>query len=158
MRMFIVNLVLAALWLLLSPEPSLPGFFIGFATGFTVITLFRSALGADDYVRRSIALVRFLVIFTREFVFANLNVARVVLFTPREALHPNFLTYDVSGLSRAEIVVLSYCITLTPGTTTVQIADDFQTVVLHALDAENPELIRQSIDRTLRCPLLRFTR
>ena len=153
-----VNLVLATIWLLLSQTPSPTVFAVGFFLGFALVALFRKVLDGEAYVRRCLAFLKFLLIFTREFLLANLKVAGVILFRTREALHPNFLTYEVAGLTRFEILLLSYCVSLTPGTTTVRITDDFQTLIIHALNAEHPARIRAGIDRRLKQPILRFTR
>jgi multisubunit Na+/H+ antiporter MnhE subunit len=158
MKSFALNLLLAVIWLLLSPEPSPAGFALGFAFGFALLAGFRVVVGSGDYIRRCLACARFLGLFTREFLVANVKVAGVVLFHSRESLHPNFITYDVTGLRRHEILLLSYCISLTPGTTTVDITPDFRTLVIHALDADAPEAIRAELDRTFRPALLAFTR
>src|SRR5690606_33372573 len=73
----------------------------------------------------------FLGYFLRALVLANLQLARTVLFTKRQDLTPGFLTYPVEGLSRLEILLLSHCITLPPGTTTVEISPDFTRLTLH---------------------------
>lgn len=155
---FGLNLLIAVMWLLLSQAPSAAGFGIGFGVGFAFVAAFRSVIGGEAYVRRCVAFVRFLLVFTREFLVANVKVAGVVLFRSRESLHPNFITFDVAGLTPAEILLLSYCITLTPGTTTVEVAADFQTLVVHSLDAEQPDQIRAELDRTLKQSILAFTR
>jgi multicomponent Na+:H+ antiporter subunit E len=159
MKALALNLVIAVIWLLLSSRRSMADFFIGFGMGFAMLTAFNAVLpGAADYPRRCLALLRFGLIFAREFVSANLSVARIVLFERKEALHPNFIRYDVRDLRPGEILLLSYCITLTPGTTAVHVSDDFQTLVIHALDADAPEAIRRQIDERLKTPILRFTR
>lgn len=158
MRAFGLNLLIALIWLLLSPQPSPTTFAVGFALGFAFLVAFRGLVGGEAYVRRCWAFLRFLGLFTWAFLVANLKVAAAVLFRSRESLHPNFLTYDVTGLRRHEILLLSYCITLTPGTTTVDIAPDFRTLVIHALDADAPEQIRADLDRHLKPALLAFTR
>jgi multisubunit Na+/H+ antiporter MnhE subunit len=117
-----------------------------------------NALLLKAYVRGSLAFAWFVLVFTREFLVANVKVAWAVLFRRRAALHPNFITYDVAGLTPFEILLLSYCISLTPGTTTVQVSEDFQTLILHALDADAPDAIRAGIDRTLKRGILSFTR
>jgi len=155
---FGMNLLIAIIWLLLSRTPSAAVFSVGFALGFALVAAFRSVIRGENYVRRCFACVRFALIFTREFVVANIKVAGVVLFRSRESLHPNFLTYDVTGLTRPEILLLSYCISLTPGTTTVDIAPDFNTLILHSLDADHPGQIRADLDRTLKQNILAFTR
>lgn len=159
MKALALNLVIAVIWLLLSGGRSTADFFIGFSIGFAMLVAFNAVLpGADDYPRRCLAFVRFALIFAREFVSANLSVARIVLFQRKESLHPNFIRYDVSGLRPGEILLLSYCITLTPGTTAVHVSDDFRALVIHALDADAPDTIRRQIDERLKTPMLRFTR
>lgn len=155
---FGLNLLIAVMWLLLSQAPSAPVFVVGYALGFALVAAFRGVIGGENYVRRSVAFIGFLLVFTREFLVANVKVAGTVLFRARESLHPNFFTYDVAGLTRHEILLLSYCISLTPGTTTVDVAPDFQTLVLHALDADQPDQARAEIDRTLKRSILAFTR
>lgn len=152
-----LNLVIAVMWLLLG-EASPASFAIGLLLGFALIAAFRRVLGSEDYVRRCLAFVRFVIVFVGEFVRANATVAWAVLFRSRNSMHPDFVSYDVAGLSRAEILLLSYCISLTPGTTTVDISEDFSTLVFHALDADDADAIRAEIDRTLKRGILSFTR
>lgn len=158
MRTLGLNLVIAVMWLLLSTTPSVTAFGIGFFIGFVLLAGFQTIFGSESYVRRSLAFVRFLGRFAFELLNANLKVACAVLFRSPESLHPDFLTYDVAELSRAEILLLSYCVSLTPGLTTVEISDDFKTITFHALDADRPHAIRAEIDRTLKRAILAFTR
>lgn len=158
MRALAYNLVFATLWLLLSRHRTTADFFIGFALGFAGLSLYSAVLETADYPRRAWALVRFVATFLGEFLRANLNVAALVLFRPRDALRPGFVDYPVDGLRRGEILVLGYCITLTPGTTMVQISEDFRTLSIHALDAGDPAALRRAVDTRLKEPLLRLTR
>ena len=158
MTAFGLNVVIAVMWLLLSNAPSATVLAVGFTVGFALVAAFRTVIGGETYVRRCIAFVRFVLVFTREFVVANAKVAWMVLFRSRESLHANFLTYDVTGLTRQEILLLSYCISLTPGTTTVDVSPDFKTLVLHALDADHPDQVRAEVDRRLKHSILAFTR
>ena len=158
MRSLLLNLVMAGMWLLFHQNPNLAQFFIGFGLGFIFLVLFQSVVGSTSYVRRAIAFVRFLLVFLREFLMANLAVTMTVLFGSRDAIHPNFITLDVAGMKPYEILILSYCITLTPGTTSVEIEDDFKTLIVHALDAEHPDKVRDQINGSLRDAILKFTR
>lgn len=158
MKSFALNLLVAAIWLLLSAEPSVAVFALGGLMGFGLLAVFHRVLGSGDYVRRVFALGRFALVFTWEFLVANANVVWTVLFRSRETLDPNFVTYDVAGLKPFEILLLSYCISLTPGSTTVKVTDDFQTLVLHALDVDDPDALRARLDRVLKHGILSFTR
>jgi len=158
MNSLVLNLVVAVIWLLLSSQPSLRAFIIGLLLGFGLLTLFQRVLGSENYVRRTLALFRFFLVFLREFLLANYVVAKSILFESRDQLCPNFVVLDVAGMRPFEIVLLSYCITLTPGTTSVEMDDAFQTLIVHALDAKDPRAVCDSINRTLRAAILSFTR
>lgn len=154
----VLNFLIAVMWLLLSTSPSLSTFTIGFLMGLAFLTVFRDVLPRDAYTKRVAGFVRFCVIFLWEFVAANLDMARVVLFESKGNLHPNFLTIDVTGLKRWEILLLTHCISLTPGSTSVEISEDFNTITVHALQAEDPAAVRNQINGTLRKAILEFSR
>ena len=158
MTPFLLNLILALLWTFLSPEPSLPTFALGFALGFGCVAVGERLFPGRSYKRRLLAQLAFLGYFVRAFVASNVVLVKAVLFRSRNRIDPNFVEYDVSGLTPVEIVVLSHCITLTPGTTTVNVSSDRRTLLLHAFDAGDPEEVRLSIDTNLKIPLLRCTR
>ena len=158
MKSFLINILIAATWLLLSKSPSSFQFFLGFTVGFLLMSLFPSIMESQSYTRRSLAFIRFALMFFREFIRANIKVAAVVLFKSKESISPNFLSYNVNGMNPVEILLLFYCISLTPGSLTVKISDDFQTMILHSLDADDPEAIRKEIDRTMKVPILSFMR
>ena len=110
------------------------------------------------WARRAVALVRFVVRFLAALFTANLQMVRVVLFRPTASLAPDFVDYPVAGLTETEIVILSHCITLTPGTTSVEISDDRSVLVLHVLDAGDPAGVCAAIKKDLEEPLLAWTR
>ncbi|WP_437782400.1 Na+/H+ antiporter subunit E [Sorangium sp. So ce1097] len=107
---------------------------------------------------RALGFVLFIFYFLRALVVANLQLARCILFERRNDLAPGFLTYPVEQLSKLEIFVLSHCITLTPGTTTVEVSRDFTRLTLHALDARDAEATLRGIRDELEAPILRWTR
>lgn len=111
-----------------------------------------------SWLKRGWGLARFVACFSKELVLANIAVAKTVLFQHREDFAPDFLTYDLRGLTDFEIVVLTHCITLTPGTTSVEVSDDHHDLLVHALDARDPEAVRVSIKKGLEAPLLAWTR
>jgi len=155
---FLINLLIALIWLFLSADPSISSFLIGYSLGFVLLALFPMLLQAQDYVRRVLAFFRFVLIFSREFLLSNVVMAHAVLFRDRETIHPNYLTFDTSGMRPFEILLLSHCITLTPGTTTIDITEDRSTIIFHAFDADNPAEVRNGIEMNLKRHILAFTR
>jgi len=154
---FTINIVMAILWLLLQGG-GLIDFIVGLIIGFVLLFIFQSILQSRDYVRRVLAFFVFLGVFLAEFIKSNLNIAGSVLWRPLDDIHPNFITFDVTGMEPWEIFLLSQCITLTPGTTTVDLIDDDQTLVVHAFDADDPDAVRAGIERSLKSAILRFSR
>jgi multisubunit Na+/H+ antiporter MnhE subunit len=159
MKALALNLVIATIWLLLGKPPQTSDFVIGFLLGYGLIALFHALIpGGRAYIRRTLAFIRFAGLFTWQLIAANFSVAAAVLFRSRRSLAPNYVTYDISGLRPAEILLLSYCITLTPGTVSIRVTDDERTLIVHALDAADPAAIRAALDKELKQPILAFTR
>lgn len=158
MRSLVINLMLSAIWMLLQRELSLLNFGVGFLLGFAMLWLFKPVLASDDYVRRSRGLIAYIGIFSRAFFMSCWTVAVDALTARIGPLQPRLITYDVAGLTRFEILLLSHSISLTPGSTTVEILDDYSTLVLHIFNTRDPDAVRAQIDRTLRRGILAFTR
>lgn len=153
-----INLLIALIWVFLSSGKPLFSFLLGFSVGFFLLALFPHVLKSKSYVRRTKAFVRFLGGFLFAFLHSNITLARAILFRPKESIRPNFIRYDVSDLGRMEIFLLTHCISLTPGTTTVAIDKEFKTVLIHAFDGEDAATVRVDIDKQLKQPILGFTR
>lgn len=107
---------------------------------------------------RVVGFIAYLFHFTRELVLANIAMAKAVLFQKREDLAPGFVRYPIKGLSDFEVLLLTHSITLTPGTTSVEILEREGELVVHAFDARDPEAVRASIRQGLEKPLLAWTR
>ena len=57
-----------------------------------------------------------------------------------------------------EILLLSHAISLTPGTATVDVEDNFRTLRLHTIDSRDLEATRRGIRDNLERRILAFTR
>jgi multicomponent Na+:H+ antiporter subunit E len=158
MRSFAINLIVGICWVLLQAEATLFNVVVGFALGFAMLALFQDVLGSRDYVRRLTAAAWFLLVFGREFILACWQLYRAAIWLPRARLRPRVIYYAPGRLSEIEALLLSHCISLTPGTTTVEMSPDFTRFTLHVLECHDPDAVRDSIDRTLRSGILAFTR
>ncbi|GAB4241624.1 MAG: Na+/H+ antiporter subunit E [Candidatus Methylacidiphilales bacterium] len=157
MASFMLHLAVALIWLFLAAQPTLAAFVVGLAIGFALLWVFRRIVGSENYIRRSLGLFRFIGIFIREFIKSNLVIAWAALARRRSDIHPDFIRYSVAGLTPLERFLLAQVITLTPGTTAVDIVDE-DILLVHAFDAENPEGVCSGIDQTLKRGILAFTR
>jgi multicomponent Na+:H+ antiporter subunit E len=158
MHAVLLHLALTLAWMLLSQTRSLTDLLLGFIFGFLLIAAFRTVIGARSYVRRLLNFFKAVGSFLYAFVTANIAMARVVLFKEITEIEADFIDYDISGLRDFEIVLLSHAISLTPGTTSVEVSGDKTNLVIHCLDAGDLSEVRHEIDRLLKNPMLKFTR
>jgi multicomponent Na+:H+ antiporter subunit E len=115
-----------------------------------------SSIGS--WLRRAVALIVFIGRFFYELAMANLVIAKAVLCQKNSDLAPGFVHYPLKGLSRFEVLILTHVITLTPGTASVMIEEDFSELTVHAFDVRDPGAVIASIKNGLEKPLLAWTR
>ena len=152
------NIALAVLWLLLSRQPTFTAFIIGYLIGFGLIALFSRVFGGKQYVRRTLGFARFLVLFTGQFIKANLEVARLVLLVPTSKFNAGFVDYSIDDMTFGEALFLTHCITLTPGTVTALFDWDRKLLRIHVLDFSDPCVIRKNVDQKLKQAIWKFSR
>jgi multicomponent Na+:H+ antiporter subunit E len=155
---FLLNIALALIWFFLGDEPSGARLLVGFVVGFAIIHLFLRALPERTYTRRVVAFLLFVLIFLRELIVSNLQLAWIVLTRNPKSLRPSIFTYPVVGLHPLEILLLSHCLTLTPGTATIDIEDDFSVLRIHVIHADDVDQVRQRIHTNIEQRLRAFTR
>ena len=143
MNWLVVNILLAIGWAALWGAVSAENLLAGFAVGFFGLWFARGLLGRGERVRYFAAVLQTLVLlvyFLKELVKSCLMVARdCVARQPR--LRPAIVRMPIEGKSDLEIFVLSSLITLTPGTLTLDVAEDRSYLVIHSIYAEDPEAL-----------------
>jgi multicomponent Na+:H+ antiporter subunit E len=102
--------------------------------------------------------IRYLLIFVKELIIANYQVAKMVL-APKLKIRPGFVAIPMDADTDFEVTALANSITLTPGTITVHLPEERHVIVIHALDvADDPQAVRDSVKTALEANILKFTR
>lgn len=158
MTTLIVNILLAILWMVLSQQMTVTSFMLGYLIGFLLIALFSKFFYGKAYIKRTLGFVQFLIVFLGQFIKANLEVARLVIFVPRSRLTSGFFDYTIDDMTFSEALLLSHCITLTPGTITALFDWDSRRLRIHVLDYSDPFVVRKSIDQNLKQAIWKFSR
>jgi multicomponent Na+:H+ antiporter subunit E len=153
------NCALAVAWALITGDLSITNVVIGFLIGTGILMLVGRAVGSPGYVRTVWAFIVLAVVFLRDLTIANFAVAHDLL-TPKSQLRPGIIKVPLTATTDAEITALANLLTLTPGTTTIDISEDRSTLYLHVmyLDREGPDRTREKIQREIEARLLRVTR
>lgn len=90
-------------------------------------------------------IIGYILIVLWDIVVANVQVAMIVLFKPRAALRPAFISIPLELKSPEAITVLAGTITLTPGTVSCDLSDGGRALLVHCLHAPDPDSVRDDI-------------
>ena len=127
MRLLLVNIILAMLWIFLWGDLTLYTLVVGLLLGYGVLYLFtrvvRRDMLRDAYGQRVTDLFSFGIYFTKLLFASNWETAKEIL-TPGMSVRPRIVRYEVTGMSDLQITTLSNAITLTPGTLVVDMRDE----------------------------------
>lgn len=142
MSMFLLNLLLAVAWAALTGQFTLPGLAIGFAVGFAALWIIQPLFEnrGGGYFLRVWRWIKLLVLFHYELVVSSVQVAWDVL-TPRHRARPGIITMPLKAKGEAEVLLVTNLISLTPGTLSLDVTEDCNTLVIHAMFADDPDAI-----------------
>lgn len=146
MSMLFLNIILALLWAALTGSFTEPNLAVGFFLGLLVVWLSqRSMKTPAPYVLKLILVAEFSLFFLWELMKANLRVAFDVL-TPRHYMRPGIIAIPLEVKSDLEIMMLTTLITLTPGTLSLDVSLDRETLYIHAMYIDD----RKELERTIK--------
>lgn len=112
----------------------------------TVIPLLTSAWWPDrPRVKHPLGLFAYAILVLWDVVVANFQVARIVLFMPRDKIRSNWVTVPLDLTSPEAISLLAGTITMTPGTLTSDMSACGRALLVHSLHAPDPEAVRDEI-------------
>ena len=132
------SLSLWVVWLLLANSLA-PGQILLGLVAALALPLFTVRFWPDrPRPRRPLKILIYILVLLWDITVANLTVARLIL-GPTSRLRPAFLRLPLDLCNDFAIVVLSSTISLTPGTVSADISPDRRSLLIHALDVEDPE-------------------
>lgn len=146
MTFFALNLVLAIVWTFLTGSFTTANLLFGLLVGYAVVALGQPYLGSAEYIASVRAGFRFIRVFVKEIVLANVQLARDLLRRDMPFV-PGIVRYETNGLSPAEVTVLANMISLTPGTLSMDTDESGRVLYIHSVYAGNPEDLRASFDK-----------
>jgi multicomponent Na+:H+ antiporter subunit E len=142
--MFLLNLLLAIVWVALTGEYEAGNFAVGFVLAYLVLRLTQHSDTAVRYVKRVRLLFFFTAFFLKELVVSSLRVVVLVL-SPTMKMRPAVVAIPLEVSSDAAITLLGNLITLTPGTLTLDVSSDHSTMYVHAMNVEDVAAFREGI-------------
>lgn len=140
-----LTLLLAVVWTILQNDVSAGMVVFGLILG-TIIPLITAVWWPDR--PRGLRLGKFLVymlIVLWDIIIANIEVAWIVLTRPNDKLRAKWVVVPLDLRQPEAITILAGTVTLTPGTVSSDLSSEGHSLLVHALDAESPEEVRDQI-------------
>lgn len=134
---FLLNLFIAALWLLLQDEvtPKFTTFLMGYIVGIGILYAMHRFYGTQFYLRRVFSIVRLVLLFNWELLLSSYSVLKQIT-TPKLTITPGIFTYKTELKGDWEVTALALLLTLTPGSVVMEVSEEGDLFYIHAMDIE----------------------
>jgi multicomponent Na+:H+ antiporter subunit E len=156
-NLFFINGFIALGFIGVQGRFTLSGLLVGFGLGYLALWLTRPLYGETRYFQRVPKTARLLAYFLVELVRSNLRVLWDVV-TPGHISRPGIVGIPLSAQSDLEILLVANLISLTPGTLSIDLAEDRRTLFVHVMFLDDPEAFRKGIQNGLERLVLEVTR
>ncbi|WP_341213836.1 Na+/H+ antiporter subunit E [uncultured Limimaricola sp.] len=141
----LLSTLLVIVWCLLINDLSLGTVVFGVILGL-LIPISTAAYWPDrPRIGRPWRLVSYMILVIWDIIVANVQVAMIVLFKRNADMAPNWVRIPLDLRSPEAITLLAGTITLTPGTVSADLSADGSALLVHALDAADPDAVRDDI-------------
>ena len=140
-----LTILLTIVWILLANAPSLNSLVFGLLLGIIIPFITQPYWPDRPKLRNWPMIVEYLLVVSWDIVIANIVVSRIILFKRDADRQPNFICIPLELLTPEAITVLAGTITMTPGTVSCDLSAQGHNLLVHCLDAPNPEEVRDQI-------------
>ena len=148
----LLTLALATVWLLLVNRVTPGQIGLGLVLGWLIPRFTLRFWPETVRMERPLVLLGFIGTVLRDILAANLTMARLILGRP-ERLRPLFVRVPLTLKSDVAISLLANAICLTPGTVSACLTLDRKHLLVHALDAADPDALVATIKHRYEAPL-----
>ena len=142
--MLLGSILLAVAWAALHGEVTLMNLLVGYAVGYAILALLgRGGVMPSTLVSRTGRALGLAAFFAWELLLANFRVAADVL--RGDQIEPAVVAIPLDVTSDEEILLLSMLINITPGSVTIDLADDRRTLYVHVMHMKSADETRREI-------------
>lgn len=150
----LLSVALFALWLLLNHSASLGHMLLGALLGWVIPLLTRGLRPLPVRVRRPSTILRLALRVVHDSTVSNWNVVRFLLLPSQRRHSADFVHIPLQLRDPNGLAVLAMIVCITPGTAWAEISRDRSMLMLHVLEADDPERITDYVKTHYERPLM----
>jgi multicomponent K+:H+ antiporter subunit E len=140
----LLSLSLTLLWILLLNDFSVGGLLLGTVLGVLIPRLTAGFWPERPKISAFGKVAEYVLVVIWDILVANFQVAGLILFRPVERLNTCWVVVPLELRSPEAITVMAGTITMTPGTVSCDLSADGRSLLVHCLDAPDPDVaVRQ---------------
>jgi multicomponent K+:H+ antiporter subunit E len=140
-----LTLMLTGVWLLLVNTVSPGNLLLGLVFGLAIPVITQPFWQKRPVIKRPLRVVEFIALVTWDIVVANVVVAYTILFKSNARTRSAWVRVPLDLTSPEAITLLAGTITMTPGTVASALSADASSILVHCLDTDDPEGVRDQI-------------
>jgi multicomponent K+:H+ antiporter subunit E len=141
----LLTVLLTLVWMLLENTASAGVFVFGLIVAL-IIPIATSAYWPNrPRLSRPFGMIAYVLIVIWDIVVANVVVAWTVLFKSNAQMRPTWVSIPLDIKTPEAITILAGTITLTPGTVSADLSSEGHSLLVHCLDADDPDAVRDEI-------------
>ena len=149
-----LTLLLAVVWTLLQNDISAGMVVFGLILGIIIPLLTQLWWPDRPHGLNLGKFISYALLVMWDILVANVEVAWIVLTKPNSKLKPAWVVVPLELRQPEAITILAGTITLTPGTVSADLSSEGHSLLVHALDAEDPDAVRDEIKSRYEARLL----
>ncbi|RYH11408.1 Na+/H+ antiporter subunit E [Tropicimonas sp. IMCC6043] len=136
---------LLLIWLLLVNNVTVGNVILGLIIGVAIPGITQPFWPNQPRIARPFKAVSYILLVIWDICVANVTVARIILFKSNANTHSHWIVVPLDLRSPEAITILAGTITMTPGTVTAMLAADASHLLVHCLDTDDPDAVRDEI-------------
>jgi len=141
----LLTILLVLVWLMLVNKVTPGNLVLGLILGIIIPILTAPYWPDRPSLRKPFKIIEYFLIVLWDICKANVIVALIIVFRRNEDLRSTWITVPLDLTSPEAITVLAGTITMTPGTVTSDLSRCGRALLVHCLDAPDPDAVRDEI-------------
>jgi multicomponent K+:H+ antiporter subunit E len=140
-----LTLLLIVVWQMLVNKVTVGNLVLGAILGIIVPLVTAPYWPNRPNLRSLPRIVEYILVVLWDICVANVQVAYVILFKSNAKTQPAWIAIPLDLRTPEAITVLAGTITMTPGTVSSDVSADGRSLLVHCLDAPDPDAVRDGI-------------